>query len=40
MSREEIAHERVEDTGDIPPYIIQSTGAKITGASAIQLVNW
>ena len=40
MSREDTVHERVEELGDIPPYIIQSTGAKITGASAIQLVNW
>ena len=39
MSRENITHERLEDMGDIPPYTIESTGAKITGASAIQLVN-
>ena len=28
------------DACDVPPYIISRTGAKITGASAIQLVNW
>ena len=39
-SRDEKVPGVASDTCDILPYIISSTGAKITGASAIQLINW